>query len=323
VPTALRAEQTVRATGVDARPEPTRLPLTEIVHGEPLRSHGLDQAHIRALSEVTDQLPPILVMPGTNVIVDGHHRFEAAKLAGATSIACLFFEGDAHSGLLESIRCNTSHGLPLSLKDREQAATLVLGRYPHWSDRRNARQCAHSPTTVARLRAALDREGEGTTVQSTVQKRVGIDGRARPTARSAAHQRIVDAILDDPSASLRQIAARVGSSPETVRRVRATISMSPGDLEAATAPSHRFVAPPVFREPAPALQWEPDQALLTADEGPSLCEWLERTAPGDHWRRYLGAVPRSRVYLVADEARRRAQYWSDFARALERAQQHS
>jgi hypothetical protein len=35
------------------------------------------------------------------------------------------------------------------------------------------------------------------------------------------------------------------------------------------------------------------------------------------WRRYIDAIPVSRVYDLAAEARRRASAWSDFAEELE------
>jgi len=288
------------------------VPLDRVVPGSPLRTGGLDRAHIQALSEIVDSLPPILLMPGSMVIVDGHHRYEAARLAGETAIRATFFEGDESAGFLESLRRNTLHGLPLSLRDRELAADRILEWHPEWSDRRIAQQCALSPTTVARLRPA-HRPPPG----AAVEKRVGIDGRARPVDRTAARQRMIAAINADPSASLRTIAARVGTSPETVRRVKASMQgrnttaparRSRGDDGAIDLPSFPRVT---------VAPWEPDQAMLTADGGSSLCEFLSKSALASDWHPYLDMVPRSRVYEVADEARRRAQYWAAFAQALE------
>jgi hypothetical protein len=45
--------------------------------------------------------------------------------------------------------------------------------------------------------------------------------------------------------------------------------------------------------------------------------WFEETTIGDEWRDFLDRVPISRVYEVADEARRRAARWLDFASRLE------
>jgi hypothetical protein len=67
----------------------------------------------------------------------------------------------------------------------------------------------------------------------------------------------------------------------------------------------------------PPEPWQDDRALSSLDRAGFLA-WFRETSvdDADCWR-YLSEVPLSRIYLVADEARRRANSWSTFAAALE------
>jgi hypothetical protein len=61
-----------------------------------------------------------------------------------------------------------------------------------------------------------------------------------------------------------------------------------------------------------------DRAFTDRDGGPRFVEWFDAGSvePGDLCH-YVDAVPLSRVYEIADEARRRAEFWTRFALALE------
>jgi hypothetical protein len=59
-----------------------------------------------------------------------------------------------------------------------------------------------------------------------------------------------------------------------------------------------------------------NEALLSTEAGRSFVGWFERNAIHDDWAAHVGAVPFSRVYEIADEARRRAAAWHEFATAL-------
>jgi hypothetical protein len=48
----------------------------------------------------------------------------------------------------------------------------------------------------------------------------------------------------------------------------------------------------------------------------SFAERFERTSIADEWICHMQSVPLSRVYEIADEARRRAKAWTDFAASL-------
>jgi hypothetical protein len=168
---------------------------------------------------------------------------------------------------------------------------------------------------VARLRC------DRTSTDDECVKRVGRDGRARPVRAGAMRQQIADALEQDPNASLRTIATRLGVSPETVRSVRKELgghsravataeafSLNDRDITAGyhTLLFHREQATP----------WREDNAFHATPEGESFVEWFEAktVAPGLH---HVDSVPLSRVYEIADEARRRAAFWTKFADTLE------
>ena len=63
--------------------------------------------------------------------------------------------------------------------------------------------------------------------------------------------------------------------------------------------------------------WRADAALASTKDGEDLLEWFERTAVSELDLDWVDKVPLSRVYEISDEARRRAETWLQFARALE------
>ena len=156
--------------------------------------------------------------------------------------------------------------------------------------------------------------------QLVPERRVGRDGRARPVDPTELRARIAEELTRRPEASLRSIAAAVGSSPETVRSVR-------GKRQAVNRGA-------VERRPRPSIPRRPWSACSPGTHTPATgsratgvqhpeggCEfiaWFDSAAvdPADHWA-HVGSVPRSRIYEVADEARRRATFWSHFADSLE------
>jgi hypothetical protein len=73
----------------------------------------------------------------------------------------------------------------------------------------------------------------------------------------------------------------------------------------------------MFAPPAPA-PWKDDRAFETSAAGDDFVEWFERTSvtDADAWCR-VDAVPVSRIYEIADEARRRSELWMRIARSLE------
>jgi hypothetical protein len=121
---------------------------------------------------------------------------------------------------------------------------------------------------------------------------------------------------------LRSVALQVGASPGTVRSVRTELGLdaaadegsAPGLPAAAEAGG---LAGETATWGGNVGAWLPDCAVLSTEEGSEFAAWFTRTAVADEWHAHLPVVPYSRIYDVADEARRRAAHWAEFARALE------
>lgn len=190
-----------------------------------VRSSGENISHIRALAEVQDNLPPILVDRRTMRVLDGMHRLRAAALCGAGEIKVRFFDGDEASSFVVAVQANVTHGLPLSLADRKAAAARIARYYPEWSDRMIASLTGLSHHTVAVIRGRLT----GDNAQLGV--RIGRDGRLRPRDSAERLELAKKLIQDNPDASLREIAQQALISRETARRIRAGVTPTPGTLD--------------------------------------------------------------------------------------------
>ena len=293
------------------------LALDEIGPGAQLRDAGLDEAHVEGLVATQGTWGPVLVQRHDRRVIDGAHRVAAARRLGLSRVEAETFDGDPVDVVVEFVRRHGTDGLALTVPDRKRAAASVLASRPEWSDRRIAEVCGLSPKTVGRVRASqVGLGGSGAQVA-----RVGRDNRVRPLDPVAVRSRIVEALSDQPDASLRVVAASVGVSPETVRLVRMNLrNGTPVDPARSAVPvaepdlALSFAPEPVAVPPT----WEDDAAIATCDRGADFLAWFERTCVDatscDELRE---VVPLSRVYEIADEARRRAEVWTDFARRLE------
>ena len=317
--TALVATQDARlgASG------PMQVPIGELEVGPSQRERGIDPAHVAALAEVAECWPPILVNRSDRVVIDGQHRIAAAKQLGLRELRVTWFDGSREESYLEFVRSNMSHGLPLTLPERRRAARRFVSSCPDLSDRGVAAACGLSPRTVARLREETSAETLSTHAARGERRRVGRDGRVRPVDPTPTRVRIAEELARQPEASLRTIASAVGASPETVRSVR-------NELRATGASAQPGVA--AQDDPAATVlgllsrssssrvgtTCRDDRAFTDREEGQQFVEWFGATSveQSDLWR-YVESVPLSRVYEIADEARRRAEFWSGFAGAVE------
>ena len=281
--------------------------------GSAFRLNGLCADQVDRIAELGGTWPPILVR-GDGLVIDGGHRVAAARRLGMARIAATYFDGGADEAFVEFVRRNVAHGLVLSLGERKQAATRVLQLHPAWSDRRIAEICALSPKTVGRLRLTVVTHPADTDL-SDVEVREGRDRRNRPVRRGSVRGRVVEALREQPQASLRTIAAAVGVSPETVRLVRLNLATIP-EVEIAELPSHVVVD---LGEPATAVDdsWQSDTALASSDRGGDLLAWMDTTRIDPTDLSWADSVPLSRVYVLAEEARRRSDLWLQMAKALE------
>ena len=301
-----------------ASPEVGAISIEDVRVGPSMRAAGIDPLHVAVLAEVVAEWPPILLSRADSSVIDGHHRVAAARQLGLRELRASWFDGSPEDAYLEFVRRNVGHGLPLTLAERRHAARRMLGCRPERSDRAIASVCGISPTTIARLRKEPGRSAWGGVDDTRDPRaRVGLDGRVRPLNGMALRARIAHELELRPEASLRAVAGIVGASPETVRSVRNEVRAGvgakyaslaePGTVPVLDAAPVEISAPP--RE---------DPAFTDRDGGEAFVEWFEATAveeldPGSH----IEAVPLSRVYEIADAARRRAEFWSQFAKALE------
>ncbi|MFI5287907.1 MAG: ParB N-terminal domain-containing protein [Candidatus Dormibacteria bacterium] len=312
-----------------ATPEPTlepggtaRFPIGKLEVGPSLRERGIDPAHVAALAEVAESWPPIIVNRADRMVIDGQHRVAAAKQLGLRDVNVTWFDGSREQSYLEFVRSNVRHGLPLTLAERRRAARRVVCSCPDLSDRGIATACGLSPRTVARLREEASADTVRSHASRRDQRRVGRDGRVRPIDPRTTRARIAEELSRRPDASLRTIAAAVGASPETVRSVRNELRGrgSTTRLGAAEPDAAAKVLGLLSRSAGAhvGVTCRGDRAFTDRDDGPDFVEWFGATSveQGDLWR-YVQAVPLSRVYEIADEARRRAEFWSGFAGAVE------
>jgi hypothetical protein len=145
---------------------------------------------------------------------------------------------------------------------------------------------------------------------------MGQDRRSRPMDVAALRTRIAAAVSEAPEESLRHIARRVGASPETVRDVRARLSR--GDDPVPSGARGAAVALPVAPVSVPLPAWTADSACRSATEAAEFAEWFDVGARAVEWQKFVEAVPLSRAYEIADQARAYADAWRGFAEALER-----
>jgi ParB/Sulfiredoxin domain len=193
------------------------------------------------LSQVEDELPPILVHQASMRIVDGMHRFRAAILRGDTTIVVRFLDCDENEAFAAAVEMNVKHGLPLSLADRKAAARQILDASPQWSNRMVAAKTGLSHKTVSTLRERASGEN------SQSDGRMGRDGRFRQLSTAAGREKAADLIRQYPGKSLREIARSAGVSVGTVRDVRLRLDSGLDPV-------------PKFRQSSPE---QPDQARPT------------------------------------------------------------
>ena len=289
-----------------------RLELDALRPGYPLRLGGLNTDHVNVIALSEGNWPPVVVRRGDNAIVDGHYRYRAARQLGHTHIDCVYFDGGEDAAFVEALWRNRHHGLPLSLRERERAAEHLLCLHPDWSDRRIAETCSLAPGTVGRLRSRMSWSTED---DRGVMVRLGRDGKRRPADPQASRARILRVLESQPDRSLRAIARMTGTSPATVRSVRDRPQPAPDrvgpDFEGKGGPG------PSPRPGQLTPRWLSDSALAATAEGKGLASWLEQTNIGEESHDYVAGIPLSRVYEIADEARRRADAWLAFAAMLE------
>ncbi|MGW4059781.1 ParB/RepB/Spo0J family partition protein [Amycolatopsis sp. NPDC004747] len=317
---ALRPEPAGHRRGPDLR-RVEIVPISALkVSGSP-RSGGVDMAHVRALAGTDAPLPPIVVHRRSNRVIDGMHRLRAAVLRGRREIEVCFFDGSETDAFIAGVEANVTHGLPLSLAEREAAAVRILALRPQLSDRAIAAAAGLSARTVGLLRS------RSTAGNSQSHERIGRDGRIRPLDAAAGRRRAYECLQARPDASLREIAREAGVAIGTARDVRARVQRGenplPPKLRGRTGPAAGKAVPtaPVGPpDPSAALQTlGKDPALRFSERGRELVRWLTAHAafPAD-LPALLDSVPPHCAEAVAAVAAAHARRWHAVAEELRR-----
>jgi len=308
-PSAVRsraiAEEALDALPLSASPPVTaardeqgicEVPVASLRQGPTVRSDGVDERYAKVLASVVTPLPPIVVDSGTMSVLDGVHRVRAAVLRQETYIRARYVNGSEPELLIVAIQANASHGRPLSLTDRKDAAGRLLSLASDMSDRAVAAICGLSPTTVGFLRSSMAPNGQ-------VSFRQGRDGRVRgprkfenqPTGQS-----------ETGSSRLEGAARRdIGGRFESAGRARLPIAQR----DSADAPNHSVVSKPLLI----------DAAFHASVDLEQFATWFDdHRITGQEVTLALSLIPMSRLYEVSAEARSRASFWQEMAGTLER-----
>lgn len=305
------------------RGDVVRVPVSSLRAGQTPRTSGTNPDHVRALAAVWTQLPPVTVARETLEIIDGHHRVEAARLAGETEVPVVFFDGTQESAFVEAVSANVRHGLPLSIGERKIAARQILQIHSEWSDRRIASVSGLARSTVATLREGAT----GSIGQSNT--RVGRDGRRRPIDIEPGRQRVTELLREQPQRPLRQLANEAGVSVGTARDVRNayrnefTGPQSGTTAQAAAQTPRRRPRRSPLQAKAGVSEEEilsalaHDPALIQRESGRQVLRRLQvNVSSTEQAERFVNAVPPHLTEVVATLADRYARMWTAIANKL-------
>jgi len=289
------------------------------------RLEGENDAHTHVLAESEARFPPIVVHRDTMRVIDGAHRLRAAVLRGENEIEVRFFDGNEADAFVLAVEANIAHGLPLSLADRTVAAERIITSHPQWSDRAIASVTGLAAKTVGTIR----RRATGDVHQ--LRTRVGRDGRARPLDAAGGRRRASTLMRENPTASLRQIAAKAGISQGTARDVRDRLARGedpvPPQQQRTLRPKSQCerVSPLAGRQLSPTTASAQDRSVLLerlkqdpslrfTETGRSLIRLLDVHSLGEHeWSQLLDTVPSHCRGTVAELVRACAEIWQELA----------
>ncbi len=287
-----------------------RVPVASLATGDSPRLSGVSDRHVAVLAASDAVLPPLLVHRQTMRVIDGAHRLRVAFLRGQQSVDVRLFDGSGAEAFVEAVRANTDHGLPLTLADREAAASRIVGSHPHHSDRWIAAVTGLAAGTVAAIRRRTHPE------DGQPPARIGRDGRIRPVNSAEARRAASDAMAKRPEASLREIARLAGISPNTVRDVRQRMGRGEDPV-----PSRPFDGQSAgSRDRASLMQvLRRDPSLRLSESGRALLRWLDAMAKSPEiCEDPVESVPPHCAYVLVELAVRCAEDWQDVASRLER-----
>lgn len=289
----------------------TWIRISEVEVADSPRLDGTDEEHIRLLAGVSSPLPPILVHRESMRVIDGMHRLTAARMNGAEEIEAKFFHGSDAEAFVLAVRTNTAHGLPLTVSDRQAAATRIIASHPELSDRAIAGIAGLSARTVSNIRK---RSGD-----TLAQRRLGRDGRVRPLSTVEGRRIAGQLFADRPQSSLREVARQAGISVSTARDVRMKLSADSQD-EHSAAEGERLPGKSDssldLKSMVESLRRDP--SIRYSERGQAVLRWLAlRTVTANQYRQVIDDVPSHTTSLLARIARECAAAWTEFADELD------
>ncbi|MEU6173841.1 ParB/RepB/Spo0J family partition protein [Streptantibioticus parmotrematis] len=322
-------EDGVRAAVFLERRPIVRLPVDSLLPADSPRLDGERADHIRLLVESHAHFPPIIVHRSTMRVIDGMHRLRAAALRGDASIEARFFDGAVEDAFVIAVEMNVRHGLPLSLPDRKAAAGRIVVGHPELSDRAISAITSLSARSVKAVRDQL------TGKDGRESSRVGRDGRVRPLNSATGRELAAALLIENPHASLREIARAAGLAPSTVMDVRDRLrcgqdpvpssqrrqKKKPGRAQKSAEP--RSARSADTRDPVAdwaALQkLRKDPSLRFSETGRILLNWLSNQPEREQWKALLNSIPPHCLESVLQVAQANARAWQEFTEQLKGA----
>ncbi|GAA1267378.1 hypothetical protein GCM10009665_65290 [Kitasatospora nipponensis] len=257
-----------------------RIPIDSVLPGQSPRFGAEDENHIRRLAETDAELPAIVVHRSTMRVIDGMHRLRAAHLKGERTIAVEFFDGTDAAAYILGVQANVTHGLPLSLAERKEAARRIVALQPELADRAVAQLTGLAAATVSAIRKRAGAEELGA--------RLGRDGRLRPVNADEGRRRAVEVIREYPDASLREIAQAARVSLGTAHDIRARLERGEDPVQrgrtepAEPAPSGQADTPGTAGGPAGGEAANGEHRAAGAGRGLGAAA-MRAAAPADGW----------------------------------------
>ncbi|MCF3120520.1 ParB N-terminal domain-containing protein [Streptomyces arenae] len=306
----------------------TKVSIRSLLPADSPRLDGERADHIQLLVESDAHFPPIVAHRPTMRVIDGMHRLRAAALRGDDTIDVQFFDGAEEDAFVIAVRMNVRHGLPLSLDDRKAAARRMVGDHPDWSDRSIAAVAGLSARTVRAIRGELAGAVEGELA------RTGRDGRARPLSSATRRELAARLLLENPDASLREIARAAGLAPSTVmdvrdrlrrgqdpvpssqRRPRAGAGGLPEGEASRPAGVRAEAAECLVSSSAALRRLRKDPSLRFSNVGRTLLGWLSNRPEREQWKEIVSGIPAHSVESVLQVAEANVRAWQEFAEQL-------
>lgn len=120
------------------------------------RLHGVDQDVVEHYATIFKDViwPAIWVHKGSNKLLDGWHRVEAAKRAGVYTMPVLWVEAKEEDLFALAVKANLGHGVRLTREERYKAINRL--QRDGWTNERIAEGLGCSPAMVNRTEKAED-----------------------------------------------------------------------------------------------------------------------------------------------------------------------